>query len=114
MVTGVQTCALPISANKIGTYGLAVIARYHKIPFYVAAPTPTVDMAARGGEDIVIEERSTREVTHIKNVCIAPKGVKVRHPAFDVTPASLITAIITEKGVISPVTRASVKKHLAC
>ena len=101
------------TANKIGTYGLAVIARFHKIPFYVAAPVPTIDVAARGGEDIVIEERSMREVTHIKNVCIAPKGVKVRHPAFDVTPASLITAIITERGIIAPVTRASVKKHLA-
>ncbi len=101
------------TANKIGTYGLAVIARYHKIPFYVAAPVPTIDLAARGGEDIVIEERSTREVTHIKNVCIAPKGVKVRHPAFDVTPANLITAIITERGVISPVSHSTVKKHLA-
>ena len=100
------------TANKIGTYGLAVIARYHKIPFYVAAPVPTIDLAARGGGDIVIEERSTREVTYIKNVCIAPKGVKARHPAFDVTPASLITAIITERGVITPVTSASVKKHL--
>ncbi|OGR69330.1 MAG: S-methyl-5-thioribose-1-phosphate isomerase [Elusimicrobia bacterium GWC2_61_19] len=101
------------TANKIGTYGLAVIAKHHKIPFYVAAPTPTIDTQALNGDVIVIEERSTKEVTHIKGACIAPRGVKVRHPAFDVTPANLITAIITERGVIAPVTRASVKKHLA-
>jgi len=101
------------TANKIGTYGLAVIARHHKIPFYVAAPTPTIDMEARDGGAIHIEERSTEEVTFIKGCRIAPRGVKVRHPAFDVTPASLITALITEKGVISPVTRTNIKKNLA-
>jgi methylthioribose-1-phosphate isomerase len=101
------------TANKIGTYGLAVIARHHKIPFYVAAPTPTIDVKAPTGDAIVIEERSTREVTHVKGACIAPKGVKVRHPAFDVTPASLITAIVTEKGVIAPVTRPAVARNLA-
>jgi methylthioribose-1-phosphate isomerase len=101
------------TANKIGTYGLAVIARYHGVPFYVAAPTPTIDTKASSGASIVIEERSTAEVTYIKGACIAPKGVKARHPAFDVTPASLITAIITEKGVITPVTRANVKKNLS-
>ncbi|HCC47341.1 MAG TPA: S-methyl-5-thioribose-1-phosphate isomerase [Elusimicrobia bacterium] len=101
------------TANKIGTYGLAVIAKHHKVPFYVAAPTPTIDMAARDGGDIVIEERSTEEVTFVKGNRIAPKGVRVRHPAFDVTPAALITALITEKGVISPVTRASIKQNLA-
>jgi len=101
------------TANKIGTYGLAVIARHHKVPFYVAAPTPTIDVLARDGDAIVIEERSIDEVIRIKNVRIAPRGVKVRHPAFDVTPANLITALITEKGVIAPVTRANIKKHLA-
>jgi methylthioribose-1-phosphate isomerase len=101
------------TANKIGTYGLAVIARHHKIPFYVAAPTPTIDMRAKDGDAIVIEERSTEEVTFVKGSRIAPRGVKVRHPAFDVTPAPLITAIITERGVIGPVTRANVKKNLA-
>jgi len=101
------------TANKIGTYGLDVIARYHGVPFYVAAPTPTIDTKASSGASIVIEERSTAEVTYIKGACIAPKGVKARHPAFDVTPASLITAIITEKGVITPVTRANVKKNLS-
>lgn len=97
------------TANKIGTYGLAVIAKHHKVPFYVAAPTPTIDVKARSGADIVIEERPVREVTYVKNVCIAPKGVKARHPAFDVTPAELITAIITEKGVIRPVSRNNVR-----
>ena len=101
------------TANKIGTYGLAVIARHHKVPFYVAAPTPTIDTRAPDGDSIVIEERSTDEVVRINNVCLAPKGVKARHPAFDVTPAALITAIITEKGVIAPVTRANIRKNLA-
>jgi methylthioribose-1-phosphate isomerase len=100
------------TANKIGTYGLAVIARHHKIPFYVTAPTPTIDLKARDGDAIVIEERSCEEVTFVKGKRIAPKGVKVRHPAFDVTPANLITALITERGVISPVTRANVMKNL--
>ena len=100
------------TANKIGTYGLAVIAKHHKVPFYVAAPTPTVDTEASDGGEIIIEERSVREVTYVQNVCIAPKGLKARHPAFDVTPAALITAIITEKGVISPVTRANVARNL--
>ncbi|MDD2804184.1 MAG: S-methyl-5-thioribose-1-phosphate isomerase [Elusimicrobiales bacterium] len=101
------------TANKIGTYGLAVIAKHHKVPFYVAAPTPTIDMKARDGDAIVIEERSCEEVTFVKGNRIAPKGVRVRHPAFDVTPAGLITALITEKGVISPVTRANITKNLA-
>lgn len=101
------------TANKIGTYGLAVIAKHHKVHFYVAAPTPTIDTRAPSGDSIVIEERSAREVTDIKGASIAPKGVKARHPAFDVTPASLITAIVTEKGVIAPVTRSNVKKNLA-
>ena len=101
------------TANKIGTYGLAVIAKHHKVPFYVAAPTPTIDTKAKDGDAIVIEERSREEVTFVKGKRIAPKGVRVRHPAFDVTPAGLITAIVTEKGVISPVTRANIKKNLA-
>ncbi len=100
------------TANKIGTYALGVIAKYHKIPFYVAAPTPTIDTKAADGDAIVIEERSCDEVTFVKGKRIAPKNVRVRHPAFDVTPAGLITAIITEKGVISPVTRANIRKNL--
>jgi methylthioribose-1-phosphate isomerase len=97
-------------ANKIGTYGVAVLCKYHNIPFYVAAPTSTVDLKIRSGEQIPIEERSHREVTHIKEVNIAPDGVIARHPAFDVTPHELVSAIITEKGVASPPSTESVKK----
>jgi methylthioribose-1-phosphate isomerase len=87
-------------ANKIGTYSLAILAKHHKIPFYVAAPFSTIDFATPNGGAIVIEERSTEEVTYIKGHCIAPSGTRARHPAFDVTPASLITSIITEKGTL--------------
>lgn len=98
------------TANKIGTYGLAVIARYHKIPFYVAAPIPTIDMSIKNGSGIPIEERDPSEVCEIGGIRIAPKGIKARHPAFDVTPNSLITAIITEKGLIRPVNAKNVAK----
>ena len=87
------------SANKIGTYSLAVLAKYHRIPFYIAAPWSTIDTDTRTGGEIPIEERNSREVTCFAGREIAPAGVKARHPAFDVTPAKLITAIITEKGV---------------
>lgn len=87
-------------ANKIGTYGLAVCCAYHDIPFYVASPVSTIDLETPTGEDIPIEERSTREVTHVGDVALAPEGFDVAHPAFDVTPAALVTAIITEKGVV--------------
>jgi methylthioribose-1-phosphate isomerase len=87
-------------ANKIGTYSLAVLARENGIPFYVAAPTSTVDLALDSGEQIPIEERSSREVTDIAGVRIAPEGVNAAHPAFDVTPARLVTAIITERGIL--------------
>jgi len=86
-------------ANKIGTYSLSVLARAHGIPFYVAAPVSTVDPATRYGKDIVIEERSADEVLRIGPVRIAPPGTKAAHPAFDVTPARLVSAIITERGV---------------
>jgi len=88
------------TANKIGTYNLAVLARYHGIPFYVAAPASTFDLSLRGGKDIPIEERPPAEVKKINGRYITLEKVKVRNPAFDVTPAGLITAIITEKGVI--------------
>jgi methylthioribose-1-phosphate isomerase len=88
------------TANKIGTYGVAVLARAHLVPFYVAAPTSTIDMQLRSGEQIEIEQRSPEEVTHIGGVRIAPAGVDVGNPAFDVTPAKLITAIVTERGII--------------
>ena len=90
-------------ANKIGTYALAVLARAHGIPFYVAAPFSTIDFSMASGSSIPIEERSSREITHIgPDVRIAPEGVSVYNPAFDVTPGELITAIITEKGVFRP------------
>jgi len=87
-------------ANKIGTYSLAVLARENGIPFYVAAPTSTVDLSLSSGAEIPIEERSSREVTDIAGMRIAPEGVNAAHPAFDVTPARLVTAIITERGVL--------------
>ena len=90
------------AANKIGTYTVAVLANAHSVPFYVAAPISTVDIATPNGAAIPIEERSAREVTEIGGVPIAPEGIAVRHPAFDVTPARLITAIITDRGVLRP------------
>jgi methylthioribose-1-phosphate isomerase len=93
-------------ANKIGTYSVALLARAHAIPFYVAAPTSTIDLKIKKGDDIPIEERSTVEVTHMQGKRVAPRGIKVKNPAFDVTPSRLVTAIITEKGVVrSPYTR---------
>lgn len=90
------------TANKIGTYALAILARYHGVPFYVAAPFSTVDQATRTGAEIPIEERSMEEVLTLRGISIAPKGARARHPAFDVTPAPLITAIITERGIFKP------------
>lgn len=89
-------------ANKIGTFSLAVLAKYHEIPFYVAAPTSTIDFKLKTGDGIVIEERSPREVTHMGDIQLAPEGINVRNPAFDVTDHSLITAMITEEGVLKP------------
>ncbi len=88
-------------ANKIGTYGLAVLAHAHGIPMYVAAPTSTIDMRIADGSMIPIEERSSDEVTMIAGTRIAPEGVQAAHPAFDVTPARLISGIICEKGVLT-------------
>jgi methylthioribose-1-phosphate isomerase len=87
------------TANKIGTYGVAVLAREHRIPFYVAAPLSTVDLGTPDGGSIPIEERSAREVTHVGGVQLAPEGAHVWNPAFDVTPHELIAAIITERGI---------------
>jgi methylthioribose-1-phosphate isomerase len=89
-------------ANKIGTYSLAVLAKAHGLPFYVAAPSSTVDLSLASGDLIPIEERSAAEVTHLGGQPIAPDGVQAAHPAFDITPHELITAIITERGVIYP------------
>jgi methylthioribose-1-phosphate isomerase len=90
------------TANKIGTYMVAVLAREHGIPFYVAAPVSTVDLSLGSGEEIPIEERDEAEVTHIRRERLAPEGIGVRNPAFDVTPHKLIAAIITDKGVVRP------------
>jgi methylthioribose-1-phosphate isomerase len=89
-------------ANKIGTYTLAVLARAHHIPFYVAAPSSTVDLSIPDGSGIPIEQRDPAEVTHLLGQALAPTGVKAAHPAFDVTPHALIDAIITEQGVVRP------------
>ncbi|MDR3579388.1 MAG: S-methyl-5-thioribose-1-phosphate isomerase [Oryzomonas sp.] len=89
------------TANKIGTYSVAVLAKENNIPFYVAAPVSTLDLSLSDGSQIPIEERNADEVTHIKGVAIAPTGISVRNPAFDVTPARYITAIITENGIVS-------------
>ena len=100
------------TANKIGTYGVALLARAHEIPFYVAAPSSTFDLSLPDGSAIPIEQRDPREVTHGFGRQTAPDGVKVYNPAFDVTPAKLIDAIITEKGLIRPVTTATVRAIL--
>ena len=89
-------------ANKIGTYGLAVLAKAHSIPFYVAAPRSSIDLAIASGAEIPIEERDPREVTEGMGRKIAPDGVHVFNPAFDVTPAELVTAFITEVGLVKP------------
>jgi len=88
------------TANKIGTYSVAVLAKENRIPFYVAAPLSTLDLTLKSGAEIPIEERSAEEITHIRSIPIAPEGVVVRNPAFDVTPARYITGIITERGVV--------------
>jgi methylthioribose-1-phosphate isomerase len=86
-------------ANKVGTYGVAVLAKEHGIPFYVAAPISTVDLATADGSGIPIEERNAREVTHVGSSRLTPEGAHIRNPAFDVTPAKFVTAIITERGI---------------
>ena len=87
------------AANKIGTYMVAVLANKHKIPFYVAAPISTLDLSLKSGDEIPIEERDIKEVTHIREYQLAPDGIEVQNPAFDVTPNELIAAIITDKGI---------------
>ncbi len=97
-------------ANKIGTYSVAILARAHKIPFYVAGPTSTIDMNIKDGSEIPIEERSEKEVSHFAGVRVAPAGINIKNPAFDVTPSRLVTAIITEKGVVTAPYKKSIKK----
>ncbi len=90
------------TANKIGTYSVAILAKEHGIPFYVAAPFNTIDRNTASGDLIPIEQRAAREVTHVNGVQVTPDGVGIENPAFDVTPAKYITAIITERGVLRP------------
>lgn len=97
------------AANKIGTYNLAVLAAYHELPFYIAAPLSTIDPEIDSGSDIIIEERPGSEVTSFGECCVAPQGIAVLNYAFDITPANLITAIITEKGIISAPDRNKIK-----
>jgi methylthioribose-1-phosphate isomerase len=100
------------TANKVGTYPLAVLAARHRIPFYVCAPTTSIDLATETGDGIEIEERSADEVLIVRGHRIAPRGTDVRNPAFDVTPAELITGIVTEEGMVrapfEPALRAAV------
>lgn len=98
-------------ANKIGTYMVAVLAKRHNIPFYVAAPLSTIDMNCPTGDDIPIEERNMREITHVRDIQLAPEGIGVSNYAFDVTPNELVTAIITEKGVARAPYTESLKKQ---
>lgn len=99
--------------NKIGTYSLAVLCHFHKIPFYVAAPESTFDMRLNEGVSIPIEKRSSAEVTHIAGSLVAPADVSVYNPAFDLTPNSLITGIITERAIIKPVNEQTIEKHFS-
>ena len=91
-------------ANKVGTYGLAVLARHHSVPFVVAAPVSTIDFATASGAAIVVEHRGAAEVTTFAGTAVAPAGAEAYNPAFDVTPPALVTALVTERGVIRPVT----------
>jgi methylthioribose-1-phosphate isomerase len=99
-------------ANKIGTYTIAVLARRHGIPFFVAGPTSSIDVNCPSGKDIPIEQRDAKEVSHIFGKAVAPKGMRVLNPAFDVTSQDLITAIITEKGVINPPYQQNIRNHV--
>ena len=97
-------------ANKIGTYGLAVLAQRHGIPFYVACPLSTIDRGIASGADIPIEERDAQEVTGFGETRWAPVGIAARNPVFDVTPAALVTALVTEKGVVRAPDREKLRK----
>ena len=90
------------TANKIGTYTVAVLAHEHKVPFYVAAPLSTIDLATPDGDRIPIEERDQREVSHLGAARLTPEGAHIRNPAFDITPNRYITGIITERGIFRP------------
>jgi len=97
-------------ANKIGTYSLAVLAHHHRIPFYVAAPLSTVDLGCRSGADIPVEQRTADEVAVLEGRRVVPEAVAVSNPAFDVTPARLVTAIITDAGIATRPYRSALKQ----
>ena len=97
-------------ANKIGTYNLAVVARAHNVPFYVACPTSTLDMTLASGDEIEIEERAATEITQVQGRQITPQGTPVFNPAFDITPAEYISAIVTEKGIVYPPYKENLKQ----
>ena len=99
-------------ANKIGTYGIAVLARRHNLPFYVAGPTSSIDLTCPSGGEIPIEQRNPREVSHIFGRSITPRGVRILNPAFDVTCHDLVSAIITEKGVITPPFQQNIRAYV--
>lgn len=101
------------TANKIGTYTVAIAAKYHNVPFYIAAPLSTIDTRIKSGDEIVIEERSHEEVTHINGKRICAEGVNIINPGFDVTPHELISGIITEVGILRPDYNASIQKAFA-
>ena len=114
VITGAdQIAANGDAANKIGTYGIAVLARAHGIPFYVAAPASTFDLNCAAGCDIPIEERDADEVLSFGGVQVAPSAARIRNPAFDVTPAELLDAIITDRGLIRPVDAAQVRQVIS-
>ncbi|MBF0105587.1 MAG: S-methyl-5-thioribose-1-phosphate isomerase [Deltaproteobacteria bacterium] len=101
------------TANKIGTYSVAINARYHNIPFYVAAPFSTIDLRIKHGDQIPIEERDHSEVAVINGKRLCPEGINIRNPAFDVTPAALISGILTEKGILKPPFETAISAHHA-
>jgi methylthioribose-1-phosphate isomerase len=100
-------------ANKIGTYGIAVLAKRHDIPFYVAGPTSSIDLNCPSGKEIPIEQRDPKEVSHMLGRALAPKGIKSFNPAFDITSHDLVSAIITEKGVIHPPYQHNIRAHVS-
>ena len=100
-------------ANKIGTYAIAVLAKRHGIPFFVAGPTSSIDLNCPSGQEIPIEQRDPKEVSHIFGRALVPKGIKIFNPAFDVTSQDLISAIITEKGVIHPPYQKNIRNHVS-
>jgi methylthioribose-1-phosphate isomerase len=111
VITGADRIALNgDTANKIGTYSLAVLARENHIPFYIAAPVSSIDFTIKSGSQISIEERDEQEILQIRGIQIAPTGVHAANPAFDITPGRYINAIITDRGIVKPPYQRSILK----